>query len=59
MGRITDESRMVYGSDYPYILAPILLGRKKSLDEELASQGRINQVYIENAAVLLKETMIK
>ena len=28
---ITDRERIVYGSNYPYVLVPILLGKKMPL----------------------------
>ena len=51
--RITDEDHIVYGSDYPYVLAPIVLQRKKALDEVLAQRGQSGRFYTENAKKLL------
>ena len=51
--RITDEHHIVYGSDYPYVLAPIVLQRKKALDEVLAERGLSGKIYAENAKKLL------
>ena len=51
--RITDEHHIVYGSDYPYVLAPIVLQRKKALDEVLARRGQSGRFYTENAKKLL------
>lgn len=51
--RITDEHHIVYGSDYPYVLAPIVLQRKKALDEVLAQRGQLGRFYTENAKKLL------
>ncbi|MBQ7516323.1 MAG: amidohydrolase [Schwartzia sp.] len=51
--RITDAGHIVYGSDYPYVLAPILLKRKEALDIDLARRGWTSQVYAENAKKLL------
>ncbi|MBP5199787.1 MAG: amidohydrolase family protein, partial [Schwartzia sp.] len=51
--RITDEHHIVYGSDYPYVLAPIVLQRKKALDEVLTQRGQSGRFYTENAKKLL------
>ena len=51
--RITDENHIVFGSDYPYVLAPIVLQRKKALDEVLARRGQSGKMYTENARKLL------
>ena len=51
--RITDEHHIVYGSDYPYVLAPIVLQRKKALDEVLTQRGQSGRFYTENAEKLL------
>ena len=52
--RITDTDHVVYGSDYPYVLAPILLKRKEALDADLTRRGWTNQIYAENAKRLLE-----
>ncbi len=52
--RITDADHIVYGSDYPYVLALILLKRKEALDADLMHRGWTNQVYTENAKELLE-----
>ena len=51
--RITDENHIVFGSDYPYVLAPIVLQRKKALDEVLMQRGQSGKFYSENAKKLL------
>lgn len=51
--RITDEEHIVFGSDYPYVLAPIVLQRKKALDEVLVQRGQSGRFYTENAKKLL------
>ena len=53
--RITDAEHIVYGSDYPYVMAPIALKRKKALDEELSRRGWTDRIYGENAAKLLNK----
>ena len=51
---IADKSRLVYGTDYPYVLAPLLWKKKRALDEELARRGWSKLIYSQNAAKLLK-----
>ena len=36
---ITEPSHILYGSDYPYVAAPALVGAKKALEARLASHG--------------------
>ena len=50
---ITDDEHIVYGSDYPYVLKPILLQKKKALDDVLITRQWADQVYVKNAAALL------
>ena len=51
--KITDIDHIVYGSDYPYVPAPILLKKKKILDEHLKLQKWTDKIYSNNAKVLL------
>ena len=51
---ITDDKHIVYGSDYPYVLEPILLQKKKALDDVLISRRWAGQVYVNNAETLLQ-----
>lgn len=50
---ITDEKHLLYGSDYPYVPAPVLLKKKAALDMALTSRGQIGQVYVRNPERLL------
>ena len=52
---ITDKEHILYGSDYPYVPVPVLLKKKAVLDEVLARQEQLVQVYVKNAAYLLPE----
>ena len=36
---ITESSHILYGSDYPYVAAPALIGAKNTLETRLASHG--------------------
>ncbi len=51
--KITDEDHLVYGSDFPYVPAQILLGKKKTLDDELDKRNLIKKIYSDNADKLL------
>ena len=50
---IAEPSHILYGSDYPYVAAPALVGVKKSLEARLASHGLDPQdIFMNNAARL-------
>ncbi len=50
---ITDPSHLLYGSDYPYVAAPALVGARKALEGRLAAHGLDPQsVLAGNAARL-------
>lgn len=50
---ITEASHILYGSDYPYVAAPALVGAKKSLETRLAAHGLDPQdIFTNNAARL-------
>ena len=50
---ITDPSHILYGSDYPYVAAPALIGAKKSLESRLAAHGLDpKDIFTDNAARL-------
>ena len=50
---ITESTHILYGSDYPYVAAPALIGAKKSLKARLASHGLDpEEIFTHNAARL-------
>lgn len=50
---ITEASHLLYGSDYPYVAAPALVGAKKALEARLASHGLSPEdVFSDNTARL-------
>lgn len=51
--KIVNVNQLVYGSDFPYVLAPILLKKKSALDAELAKRNLTEKIYINNAKNLL------
>ena len=53
---ITEPSHILYGSDYPYVAAPALIGAKKDLEDRLARHGLDPEaVFTGNAANLFKD----
>ncbi len=52
---ITTADHLLYGSDYPYVAAPALVGAKKALESRLGSQGLdVESVLAGNAARLFE-----
>lgn len=50
---ITEPSHILYGSDYPYVAAPALVGAKKALEARLPSHGlAVEDILTNNAAQL-------
>ena len=47
---ITEPSHILYGSDYPYVAAPALVGAKNGLESRLGAHGLDRSVLAENAA---------
>ncbi|MDD6134335.1 MAG: amidohydrolase family protein [Selenomonadaceae bacterium] len=47
--KITDERHLLYGSDFPYVPAKALLGKKGALDNELANRQWLAKVYCQNS----------
>ncbi len=47
---ITEPSQILYGSDYPYVAAPALLGAKKSLESRLDAHGLNPEDVLSNNA---------
>ena len=51
--KITETSHLLYGSDYPYVPAKVLLGKKQGLDRELARRGWLEKIYCQNSQELV------
>lgn len=47
---ITEPSHILYGSDYPYVAAPALIGAKKALEGRLAAHGLAPEDILTNNA---------
>jgi len=52
--KITNVSHLLYGSDFPYVPAKVLLGKKTGLDEELAQREWLDKIYCQNSQELIK-----
>ena len=44
--KITDEGHLLYGSDFPYVPAKALLGKKAALDNELANRQWLAKILM-------------
>ncbi len=51
--KIASLDQIIFGTDYPYVPAQVVLGRKKLFDEELARRGLTDKIYVDNALNLL------
>ena len=52
---ITEPSHILYGSDYPYVAAPALIGAKMALEGRLAKHGlNPEDIFSDNAKLLFK-----
>ncbi len=51
--KITDAEHLIYGSDYPYVPAAVLLKKKSLLDAELAKRRWTKKIYSDNAKKIL------
>ena len=51
--KIASLDQIIFGTDYPYVPAQVVLGRKKLFDAELARRGLTKKIYVDNAKILL------
>ena len=51
--KIATFDQIIFGTDYPYVPAPVILRKKKLFDEELSRRGLIDKIYVDNAKLLL------
>ena len=51
--KITSLDRIIFGTDYPYVPAKIILAKKKIFDAEISKRGWFDKIYVENARNLL------
>lgn len=52
--KIASLDQIIFGSDYPYVPAQVVLGRKKLFDAELSRRGLTEKIYVDNARTLLE-----
>ena len=52
--KITTLDKIIFGTDYPYVPAQVILNKKKFFDEELTRRGLKNKIYFEHARTLLE-----
>ena len=51
--KITSLDKIIFGTDYPYVPAQVILRKKKIFDEEILRRGWTDKIYTDNAKVLL------
>ncbi len=51
--KVASLEQIIFGTDYPYVPAKVVLGRKKLFDDELARRGLTEKIYTANALNLL------
>ena len=51
--KIASLDQIIFGTDYPYVPAQVILRKKKLFDEELARRSLTEKIYVENAKFLL------
>ena len=52
--KVASLDKIIFGTDYPYVPAQVVLGRKKLFDAELSRRGLSKKIYIDNARALLE-----
>lgn len=51
--KVTNLDKIIFGTDYPYVPAQVILGRKKLFDKEISRRGWMEKIYVDNARTLL------
>ena len=51
--KIASLDQIIFGTDYPYVPAQVILRKKKLFDDELARRGLTEKNYVDNAKFLL------
>lgn len=51
--KVTSLDKIIFGTDYPYVPATVVLGRKKIFDAELSKRGLTEKIYVDNARTLI------
>ena len=51
--KIASLDKIIFGTDYPYVPAPVILRKKKIFDEEISRRAWTKKIYVDNARTLL------
>ena len=51
--KVTSLDKIIFGTDYPYVPAQVVIGRKKLFDAELSKRDLTEKIYVNNARNLL------
>ena len=51
--KIASLDKIIFGTDYPYVPAKVILGKKKIFDKEISRRGWTEKIYVDNARALL------
>lgn len=51
--KIAQLDQIIFGTDYPYVPAQVLLKKKNLFDAELSRRGLTQKIYVDNAKLLL------
>lgn len=51
--KVASLDKIIFGTDYPYVPAPVILRKKQLFDTELTRRGLANKIYVDNARALL------
>ena len=51
--KIASLDKIIFGTDYPYVPAQVILRKKKIFDAELSRRGLTEKIYVDNAKLLL------
>ena len=51
--KIASLDKIIFGTDYPYVPAKIILRKKKIFDEEISRRAWTEKIYTDNARILL------
>ena len=53
--KVASLDKIIFGTDYPYVPAQIILRKKKFFDEELSRRGWAEKIYVDNARLMVSE----
>ena len=50
--KIASLDKIIFGTDYPYVPAQVVLRKKKFFDEEISRRSWTEKIYVDNARIL-------